>query len=94
MAEPLVRVRDVAAEIRKTLAGAQTKKALGDWAFGAMLRDSEGVIHYDRPLHRILRKILFHLVMMSEGADYELTNQELEEVLARLEGLDRAKGSD
>ncbi|GEM_PF-5093170 len=91
MIEPLVRVRDVAAAIRATLQGNKTKKELGDWAFGAMLRDDEGVIHYDPPLDRILRQILYALMMMSEGVDYELTDEELREMLARVEGLDPAR---
>jgi len=56
-----------------------------------MLRDDKSAIRYDRPLRSILRKALYDLMMMSEGEDYELTDEELREMLARVEGLDPAR---
>ncbi len=93
IAEPIVRVRDVAAAISETLQDDKTKKELGDWAHKTLLRVEAWAVYFETTHKTTINETLLQLFIMTEGPDYELSDEELRMMAERLEQLDQMRDS-
>lgn len=84
-----LRARDVAAAIRDTLAGAQTKSQLGKWAFQAFVDEDTGRLSFEEPESDEVEEAIHDLMTMDEGPEFVLNDAELRAMAERLEGLPR-----
>lgn len=91
--EHILRASDVAAAIRDTLAGTRTKAQLAKWAHQALLNDDLGTAPYESRHKRAINAVVQRLMLMGEGPDYELENDQLQTLMEQLEHLDMSDGA-
>jgi hypothetical protein len=79
---------DIAQAIRTTLAGTQSKAELGRWAFLANLDNDTGKRPFLEASTDEIYDIIYDLMLMEEGPQYELSDDALRMMLMRLDALE------
>jgi hypothetical protein len=85
----ILRTGEIADQIRETLTGRRTKEELGRWASLAFLDEDQQRLEFDPVHNREIGRTIYDLMLMEEGAQYYLDDEELTAIMERLQSIGR-----